>query len=37
VRLVARALRVEALEPSVVHSLAWDDFEDLMCRNPKVG
>jgi CRP/FNR family cyclic AMP-dependent transcriptional regulator len=33
----ARVLRVEALEPSVVHSLAWDDLEDLVFRNPKVG
>jgi CRP-like cAMP-binding protein len=33
----SRALRVEALEPSVVLSLGWDDFEDLVVRNPEVG
>jgi CRP/FNR family transcriptional regulator, cyclic AMP receptor protein len=29
--------RVEALEPSVVRSLSWDDFEDLARRSPEVG
>ena len=32
-----RISRVEALEPSVVRSLGWDDFEDLARRNPEVG
>ena len=32
-----RATRVEALEPSVVRSLRWEDFEDLARRNPEVG
>jgi len=32
-----RVTRVEALEPSVVRSLGWDDFEDLARRNPEVG
>ncbi len=33
----SRALRVEALEPSVVLSLGWEDFEDLVICNPRVG
>jgi CRP/FNR family transcriptional regulator, cyclic AMP receptor protein len=32
-----RVSRVEALEPSVVRSLGWDDFEDLARRNSEVG
>jgi CRP/FNR family transcriptional regulator len=28
---------VEALEPSVVRSLRWEDFEELARRNPEVG
>ena len=32
-----RATRLEALEPSVVRSLRWEDFEDLARRNPEVG
>jgi CRP/FNR family transcriptional regulator, cyclic AMP receptor protein len=30
-------LRVEALDPSVVRVLLWEDFEDLVHRNPEVG
>ncbi len=30
-------LRVEALEPSIIRILGWDDLEDLMRRNPEVG
>jgi CRP/FNR family transcriptional regulator, cyclic AMP receptor protein len=33
----SRTLRVEALEPSVLRTLGWEDFEDLVLRNPKVG
>ena len=33
----SRALRVEALEPSVLSVVAWEDFEDLVLRYPKVG
>jgi CRP/FNR family cyclic AMP-dependent transcriptional regulator len=33
----SRALRVEALEPSVVFRLGWEDFEDLVRRNPEMG
>ena len=33
----SRALRVEALEPSVLSVVAWEDFEDLVFRYPKVG
>jgi CRP/FNR family transcriptional regulator, cyclic AMP receptor protein len=33
----SRALRVEALEPSVVRVLEWEAFEDLVHRNPEVG
>jgi CRP/FNR family cyclic AMP-dependent transcriptional regulator len=32
-----RLSRVEALEPSVVRFLGWEDFEDLARRNPEVG
>src|SRR5918997_4945036 len=32
-----RTTRVEALEPSVVRSLRWEDFEELVRRNPEVG
>ena len=33
----SRALRVEALEPSLLGVVEWEDFEDLVIRNPKVG
>ena len=33
----SRKLRVEALEPSVVRVLGWEDLEDLVRRNPDVG
>jgi CRP/FNR family transcriptional regulator, cyclic AMP receptor protein len=33
----SRALRVEALEASVLRVVAWEDFEDLVLRCPKVG
>src|SRR5215203_99930 len=33
----SRTLRVEALEASVLRMLGWEDFEDLVLRNPKVG
>jgi CRP/FNR family transcriptional regulator, cyclic AMP receptor protein len=33
----SRTLRVEALEPSVLRTIGWEDFEDLVLRNPKVG
>jgi CRP/FNR family cyclic AMP-dependent transcriptional regulator len=33
----SRALHVEALDPSVVRVLLWEDFEDLVHRNPEVG
>ncbi len=33
----SRSLRVEVLEPSVVWVLEWEDFEDLVRRNPEVG
>jgi CRP-like cAMP-binding protein len=33
----SRALLVEALEASVLRVLEWEDFEDLVLRNPKVG
>ncbi len=32
-----RTTRVEALKPSVVRSLRWEDFEELVRRNPEVG
>jgi CRP/FNR family transcriptional regulator, cyclic AMP receptor protein len=34
---LSRPLRVEALQPSVLLVLAWEDFEELVFRNPKVG
>ena len=34
---LSRALRVEALQPSTMLVLRWEDFEDLVFRNPKVG
>jgi CRP/FNR family transcriptional regulator, cyclic AMP receptor protein len=33
----SRTLRVEALEPSILRTLGWEDFENLVLRNPKVG
>jgi CRP/FNR family transcriptional regulator len=33
----SRTLHVEALESSVLRTLGWEDFEDLVLRNPKVG
>jgi CRP/FNR family transcriptional regulator, cyclic AMP receptor protein len=33
----SQPLRVEALDPSVVRVLLWEDFEDLVHRNPEVG
>ncbi len=33
----SRKLHVEALEPSVVRVLGWEDLEDLVRRNPAVG
>jgi CRP/FNR family cyclic AMP-dependent transcriptional regulator len=33
----SRALRVEALEPSLLGVVEWEDFEALVFRNPKVG
>ena len=32
-----RVLFVEALEPSVLRVVGWEDFEGLVFRNPKVG
>ena len=34
---LSRALRIEALQPSILLVLEWDGFEDLVCRNPEVG
>ena len=34
---LSRALRVEALQPSTLLVLRWEDFEDLVLRNPAVG
>jgi CRP/FNR family cyclic AMP-dependent transcriptional regulator len=34
---LSRALRVEALQPSTLLVLGWEDFEELVFRNPKVG
>jgi CRP/FNR family transcriptional regulator, cyclic AMP receptor protein len=36
-RRSSRALRVEALEPSVLRVVGWKHFEDLVLRYPKVG
>jgi CRP/FNR family transcriptional regulator, cyclic AMP receptor protein len=33
---LSRALRVEALQPSSLLVLGWEDFEDLVFRNPEV-
>ena len=33
----SRALRIEALESSVLRAVGWKDFEDLVLRYPKVG
>ena len=33
----SRALRVEALQPSSLLVLEWEDFENLVFRNPEVG
>jgi CRP/FNR family transcriptional regulator, cyclic AMP receptor protein len=33
----SRALRVEALQPSSLLVLEWEDFENLVLRNPEVG
>ena len=33
----SRKLRVEALQPSVLSVVEWEDFEALVLRNPKVG
>jgi CRP/FNR family transcriptional regulator, cyclic AMP receptor protein len=33
----SRTLRVEALQASVLRTLGWEDFEELVLRNPKVG
>jgi hypothetical protein len=30
-------LRVEALQPSTLRVLGWEDFEDIVLRNPEVG
>ena len=30
-------MRVEALEPSIIRVLGWEDLEDLIRRNPEVG
>ena len=34
---LSRALHAEALQPSTLLVLAWEDFENLVFRNPKVG
>jgi CRP/FNR family cyclic AMP-dependent transcriptional regulator len=34
---LSRALRVEALQPSTLLVLLWEDFEELVLRNPEVG
>jgi CRP/FNR family transcriptional regulator, cyclic AMP receptor protein len=34
---LSRAVRVEALQSSTMLVLRWEDFEDLVFRNPKVG
>src|SRR5215204_6826483 len=36
-RRSSRALRVEALEPSTLSVVGWEDFEELVSRNPEVG
>ena len=34
---LSRALRIEALQPSILLVLQWEGFEDLVFRNPEVG
>jgi CRP/FNR family transcriptional regulator len=34
---LSRALRVKALQPSTVLVLGWEDFEELVVRNPQVA
>jgi CRP/FNR family transcriptional regulator, cyclic AMP receptor protein len=34
---LSRILRVEALQPSTVLVLGWEDFEELVLRNPQVA
>ena len=34
---LSRALRVEALQPSTMLVLRWEDFEELVLRNPEVA
>ncbi len=34
---LSRGLRVEALQPSTMLILRWEDFEELVLRNPKVA
>jgi CRP/FNR family cyclic AMP-dependent transcriptional regulator len=34
---LSRALRIEALQPSTLLVLGWEDFEELVFRNPEVG
>ena len=34
---LSRILRVEALQPSTMLVLRWEDFEELVLRNPEVG
>jgi CRP/FNR family transcriptional regulator, cyclic AMP receptor protein len=34
---LSRTLRLEALQPSTLLVLRWEDFEDLVFRNPEVG
>jgi CRP/FNR family cyclic AMP-dependent transcriptional regulator len=34
---LSRALRIEALQPSTMLVLGWEDFEELVFRNPEVG
>jgi CRP/FNR family transcriptional regulator, cyclic AMP receptor protein len=34
---LSRALHVEALRPSILLVLEWEDFEELVLRNPEVG
>jgi CRP-like cAMP-binding protein len=34
---LSRALRIEALQPSILLVLEWEGFEDLVFRNPEVG
>ena len=35
--LTRPALRAQALEASLVFHLGWEDFEDLVRRNPEIG